>query len=1281
MAESRKDLRARIQQAMTELRAAGIPEDKIEAAIRARLAKRQAQLPEIPRDIYDFVNEEATKLGISPNLVFAMMERESDFVPTKIGEAGERGLLQVLPSTGKALGFNLSDPREATLAGMTYLSQQLGRFSDVEKALAAYNGGPDDGELGASQDQKPNIRAYSSSVSARFRQLEGAAAAGIGPIFSNNAGFTEATTEFRQPPPGVPQPIPGTPTGTIQGGDFFEGGQLDGGAGRTFGDPVRDPFSIANMLKRGVAGAAAPFGETTEDQLILGRMATGGPLTEDEKNLRDFRLQQQGLPTTEEPVSLFGNLLGNFLLSALAPDPGTKFGAQARLGVLAQGLGGYGTLVDVTGRSMREADAAVGHTVENFIRQNVAGGKSLEDAESLLGAVGLGLTDLAAGVIGDLSRPSSWALLIAGGWMYNQSRIGKFGEMLQRKVNTALGSRTGLSTTLNFLLDRAIMKPIRDAVFVMPIAVREAIAVDDPEHAAETFWNTTLAVAAFGAIIHLGFGGIKGGLHLPAFAKYRKELGKQLSSINEILVTDFGATGARIRKGPQQTATDLPRINEMIQSRSVEMVTRGKWTENEAQILTNLQVLKYKLLQTKVYQIARDSFNKALTPEEQQIAAKAALKSFIDYAQENPATAEAVKRVVPIMGKLIDDMVQKVKASGGDVPPMLDSTSTALRNDPLGILARSEATGEAAALSGRTVGAEANIGRVTRPDPARPGLRETMTESEILNKDKLAKQLNLEHTPTTFEQTSGQQQFVFNFKRALFEPVSKAIGRARTEGEIRAQNLKAIVTSATDAPNDLTLVDNATDQTRRLGQMLEQLLQARSALLTEGEGQATAATGSILKSIERLTAQIVKGLPDDMRPKLLNGEVGIATPNGFLIRFPRGPIGQPYADKAGLRVHPGAGKPLTQARVTVPPPRKVEIFTPVKEAVPARETANLIEIVNRSQQRQFINERQATTLIDSIVRGELPTADAVAEAIKYQATGKADRILAIGSRQRLVSRINNARLTPDERTNLIGRVTRGEIREPKTLNAVIRELNKRARSKTRKIAKQRTGDIERQAGRAARRREFETQELGIEPTSERPTLDILESQKPTRSVGPVRPRGRKEPLADLPERTPGPVTKKESAQATKAADKLATRLEKIADGLEVATTGKKVTSLINSKVEAILIALKDAKELGLVTTQEAGGLRDALRKSDNTEAIEAVGQGLLRLLREVSTRPAPSVPTGPLTTEVTSVARLKEAARRGEIAGISEGGVSASEIFKRRLAKEKAPLAGVKGEE
>lgn len=110
------------------------------------------------RIIYPFpfrasIEAESRRNGLDPAFVAALIRQESMFNPLAVSGAGAIGLMQVTPSTGRALaasvgirGFtpdSLADPAINVRLGTLYLAQLFARYGDrVPELLAAYNAGP-----------------------------------------------------------------------------------------------------------------------------------------------------------------------------------------------------------------------------------------------------------------------------------------------------------------------------------------------------------------------------------------------------------------------------------------------------------------------------------------------------------------------------------------------------------------------------------------------------------------------------------------------------------------------------------------------------------------------------------------------------------------------------------------------------------------------------------------------------------------------------------------------------------------------------------------------------------------------------------------------------------------------------------------------------------------------------------------------------------------------------------------------------------------------------------
>ncbi len=114
----------------------------------------------------------ARRHGINPALVAAVVRVESAFDPRAISHKGARGLMQIMPATGKRFGLRLSelfDPEKNLDAGVRYLAWLADRFDDdLPRILAGYHAG--EGAVDRHRGVPPykETKAYLRSVYARL---------------------------------------------------------------------------------------------------------------------------------------------------------------------------------------------------------------------------------------------------------------------------------------------------------------------------------------------------------------------------------------------------------------------------------------------------------------------------------------------------------------------------------------------------------------------------------------------------------------------------------------------------------------------------------------------------------------------------------------------------------------------------------------------------------------------------------------------------------------------------------------------------------------------------------------------------------------------------------------------------------------------------------------------------------------------------------------------------------------------------------------------------------
>ena len=135
-----------------------VPGDGLQSAhpivrIFVALSECRKSLPEGERwHIADVIDRESSRHGYDPFFVQAIVEVESTCSPTARSHKGAIGLIQLKPSTARAVALgsgrewtgpsDLLDPEFNLELGLLYLSQLERRFNDIHLAVAAYNLGP-----------------------------------------------------------------------------------------------------------------------------------------------------------------------------------------------------------------------------------------------------------------------------------------------------------------------------------------------------------------------------------------------------------------------------------------------------------------------------------------------------------------------------------------------------------------------------------------------------------------------------------------------------------------------------------------------------------------------------------------------------------------------------------------------------------------------------------------------------------------------------------------------------------------------------------------------------------------------------------------------------------------------------------------------------------------------------------------------------------------------------------------------------------------------------------
>jgi soluble lytic murein transglycosylase len=131
------------------------PKELVQIFSIVRSHRHDAAESEIWR-LSEVIYEETSKRHLDPLMVLALIRVESRFQPNAVSSAGARGIMQIMPDTGKNLageyGFHpahfttesLDDPVLNLRLGIYYLQGLKRRFQNWSVALTAYNFGPID---------------------------------------------------------------------------------------------------------------------------------------------------------------------------------------------------------------------------------------------------------------------------------------------------------------------------------------------------------------------------------------------------------------------------------------------------------------------------------------------------------------------------------------------------------------------------------------------------------------------------------------------------------------------------------------------------------------------------------------------------------------------------------------------------------------------------------------------------------------------------------------------------------------------------------------------------------------------------------------------------------------------------------------------------------------------------------------------------------------------------------------------------------------------------------
>ena len=129
----------------------------------------------VPRNYSEFeeiISEAATRHGLDPDLIRAIIQIESGGIPDARSSKGAIGLMQLMPGTSSNLAVsNPFDPKANIRSGTKYLSRLIERFrGNLVLALAAYNAGPEKVERYKGIPPYPETRNYVRNVLKQWQE-------------------------------------------------------------------------------------------------------------------------------------------------------------------------------------------------------------------------------------------------------------------------------------------------------------------------------------------------------------------------------------------------------------------------------------------------------------------------------------------------------------------------------------------------------------------------------------------------------------------------------------------------------------------------------------------------------------------------------------------------------------------------------------------------------------------------------------------------------------------------------------------------------------------------------------------------------------------------------------------------------------------------------------------------------------------------------------------------------------------------------------------------------
>jgi len=342
--------------------------------------------------IDEMIADAADRYGLNPDLLRRQFKQESGLNPNAVSPKGALGIAQVMPSTGKAMGYSeedLKDPHKSIEAGAKYMSQMYKHVNKVNPSLsgsaldsavlATYNAGPTGAakylKSGDLTDLPDETRKYIGKIMAKNQNQSKS-----DPLVDDLVAAYNKTKS-----------TPATqPTSTSTTVDDLANAFIQSKKENPTEQPQQPETSLLDQTKRqlgltaryGIQGGGAGLGMLTDPVIeALGgaiRMTTGS----------DYH------PETLASISRnFADILG-------LPQPQTN--QEQIIGAATQGLAGAATPAGLAGQLLGKTSGATQTLAQNLsanpVVQSIAGATGATASEITRQEGGGQLAQLAAGL-------------------------------------------------------------------------------------------------------------------------------------------------------------------------------------------------------------------------------------------------------------------------------------------------------------------------------------------------------------------------------------------------------------------------------------------------------------------------------------------------------------------------------------------------------------------------------------------------------------------------------------------------------------------------------------------------------------------------------------------------------------------------------------------------------------------------------------------------------------------------------------------------------------------